>query len=224
MSLSQSGLRFGLIAALVLACGLLGWAVFAPTGAATRAVVDADGAQPDPELTVEALKSKDPGEVMRMFRRDDLTEEQREQLRHNAWEARREMMDERMNRYFTAEPEDRNAILDEQIDEFLEMRQRWEAAREQDEQQDERTEEEREKERQQMRERWQNRPPPTREERKEQYETARSENRSRMMTYFQAVRARMQERGIESPRGPWGRGGGGPRGGFGGGRGGPRGR
>jgi hypothetical protein len=220
MALSESRLRIGLVVAVVLACALLGWAVFAPTGNTTPTVVDARAAQLDPELSVEAIKSKDPVEVMRMFRRDDLSEEQREQLRRNAWEARREMMDERINRYFAAEPEDRNAILDEQINEFLEMRQRWQAAREEEEEEDERTEEEREREREQMRERWRNRPPPSREERKERYETAQSENRSRMMTYFQAVRARMQERGIEAPRGPFGRGGpGGGRGGRG-----PRGR
>ena len=211
MSLSDNRVRAGLTVVVLLACGAVGWSLFGSDSSPAPALTDAASPAPPagPDLSVEALKKAEPVEVMKLFRREDLTEEQRETLFRNAREVREKMMKERMSRYFSAQGEARTAILDEQIDEFLAMRKRMEEAREEGPS---------EEERQRMRERWRNRSPPSREERKENFETAKAEDRSRMMGYFMAVRARMQERGMEMPRGPGGHGGPGMRGGPRGGR------
>ena len=211
MSLSDSRTRAGLIIIVLLVCGAVGWSMFGSDSPPGPALTDAAEGQPGgPDLSVETLKKADPAETMKLFRRDDLTEEQREELGRNIREAHQERITERINRYFSAEGDQRTAVLDEQIDEFLEMRKRMEEAREQDPPDEDW--------RERMRQRWRNRPPPSRAERKEAFETNRAENRSRMMAYFQAVRARMQERGMEMPRGPGGHGGPGMRGGSPGGR------
>jgi hypothetical protein len=202
MSLSDTKTRVALIVLALLACGAVAWSLLgsdsSPAAEAKAAKTDAGHSGPD--ISVEALKKADPIEVMRLFRRDDLTEEEKDRLLENAREARREMMAERITRYFEAEGEKRTAILDEQIDEWLAMQERMRRAMEENPP----TQDMRER----WRQRWMNREAPTRAERKQAFESGRSEERSRMMAYFQAARARMQERGLQMPRGPWGHGGG----------------
>jgi hypothetical protein len=97
------------------------------------------------DLTKEALRAQakeTPGQVFEKMRetmqREDLTDEQRQKVRENMREVGREMMEERVNEYFAAATEEeKKAILDRQIDEFMKMREEWEKRREEREKQGE---------------------------------------------------------------------------------------
>ena len=162
------------------------------------------------ELRPEALKElveKDPGalrDTMRdTMRRDDLTDAQREELRSNMRNMFQSMMNERMDAWYAAETEaDKTALLDQQIDEFEARRAEWEKNRAEEEK-DGDEEKNGERERGMFR-------TPTKEERKARSESRSADQTARMMTYFSAMRKRMDERGIKPPggaggRGPWGR-------------------
>jgi hypothetical protein len=164
------------------------------------------------ELTVDALRTqaKDatPGQVFDKMRetmeRDDLTEEQRQKARDNMRQVGREMMEQRVDEYFSAATqEEKNAILDRQLDEFMAMREEWEKRRAEREKNGER-------EGEQERQNWMAQQ--SQEERKARSESRSPDQMARMMAYFTAMQVRAGERGIKMP----GRGGGGF-GGFGGG-------
>ena len=182
--------------------------------------------QPDPtivpkELSAEALTEQaktDPaklGETMReTFRRDDLSDEQRDQIRSNMRQAWTGMIDDRVDQYFATAPEDRDAFLDKQIDEWQSRMKEWEERRRQRERErqagdqqngggDEQAQAER------NRRGW--RGPQTREQRKVRSESRDPDESARRAAYFSAIRKRAQVRGIEMP-GPPDPGQGGPRG------------
>ncbi len=172
-----------------------------------------------PELSVESLKAQatDPGkmrELLDRHDRDDMTEEQRRELRGNMREVFRSVVDDRMAEYFAAAEADRNAVLDRHIDEFQKQMARWQEERERRQREGE------EGDRPNFHERFASQ---TREERKASSENRNPDEMAQRMLYFTAVRERMAQRGLEMP--PWGPGGfgrGGPgRGGPGGGPGGP---
>lgn len=205
MSLNQSK-RVG-VTGLVVVLALVG-ATWASLGGWFSSGDASTGAEQS-RLSVESLKKTNPADFMKLMRAEDLTDEEREELRRNARQARMERMREAMNEYFTAPEDQKVAILDRQIDEWVEMRKRMRERMEEDPPSEE--------ERQKWRERMQSRMFPSFEERKERLETAQSESRSRMMAYFAAARSRAQKRGLEMSggRGGWGRprGSGGPGGG-----------
>ncbi len=163
-----------------------------------------------PELSAQNLKaeSEDPAKMMQAMRdlrqRTDLTEEQRREAMRRMFEERRAREEQRINEYFAAAEAQRQAILDRQIDEMQRQREEWERAREQ----------------------WDREHPTTepasrparpdftslsRQEQKTRAESRDPDAMARNMAYRAALRARMEERGIQPPRGPWG--GGGPGGG-----------
>lgn len=198
--------RVWVIAAVVGLAGAAGvWGLAATGGDAT--------AEPDVprDLTVDALKeqAKNPVQMFENMRglrdREDLTDEQRQQVRRNVWQVMRATLDERMEQYYAAAPEDQNAVLDAQIDQFQSMRDSWAQRR---------------KEREARREggerpegSW--RRETTQQERKERSEGRNPDQMARRMAYFSAIRARAMQRGIDMPRGrggPGGRRGGGRRG------------
>jgi len=165
------------------------------------------------ELRVASLKAQaeaDPGtlrDTMReAMRRDDLTDEQRSELSNNMRSVWQSMMTERIDAWFAAQSEaDKNAVLDAQIDEFETRRAEWEKQRAEREKKGDKDEAgDRERFRQMF-------SPPSKEERKAQSESRSADQTARMMTYFSAMRARMEQRGIKPPggpgggRGPWGR-------------------
>jgi hypothetical protein len=86
------------------------------------------------EFTADALKSEsDPGKawekVHQAMDRTDLTDEQKHQIRenaHNVWEAR---MDQRMDDYFNAPANQKQAILDRHLDEMQARMKDWEKRR-----------------------------------------------------------------------------------------------
>ncbi|MEK6644098.1 MAG: hypothetical protein AABZ08_09325 [Planctomycetota bacterium] len=169
------------------------------------------GVQVPKEFTVDALKNTPPEQAFDTFRkamdRDDLTDEQREKIRENGREVMEQRIDAEINEYFACkDKEARNKLLDKQIDE---MQKRFEKMRQERESRDEKmSEEEREKERQKWRDRMQGRDSMTQAERKTRSESRSADKSARNMTYRQAVKDRMKERGIKPPeRGP---GGGGP--------------
>jgi hypothetical protein len=217
-------LAMGGVGMLVLISGV--WAV----SAWTKSNANAEPASTLPkELSVEALKAEaakpsDNRERMReVFNREDLTEEQRQELRRNIWEVRRTQMEARMEAYFAAAPEAQPVILDQQIDELVERMNQWRSERPEGERGDRPGRERRRASDQTQnsnqaegadsargpgsgRGSWGgNRPRQTQQQRKQRSEDRNADQMGRRMAYFTAMRARAQERGIEMP----GRGGGG---------------
>ncbi len=179
--------------------------------------------QPNETQQLVAKAKADPGKMMDEFRekmRDEkLTQEQRDKLAmsmRNVWESR---MDEAVDEYNKAKPEDREAILNKQIDEmekFRKMREDRDREEEEKAKADGKSEEERQKEREKERERWRkSMGERSREQQKTDSETRNPNKMAQRMAYFAAMRKQMEARGIQPPR--WGPGGGG---GHGGGRGG----
>jgi len=168
-----------------------------------------------PEFSVESLKAKaeDPGAMMttvrEAMRRDDLTDEQRQELRQNMGQVWRETVQARVDEYFNAPPEEQTSVLDKHIDQLMAQMAEWEKRREE-------MERTREEDRQRV---GQTFGQASQQERKERSEARNPDSMARAMAYFGAVRNRMSERGIKMPQGFGGRGLGGP--GGGGGRRGP---
>lgn len=169
------------------------------------------GVQIPEEFTVAALKSAPPEQAFDDFRkamdREDLTEEQREKIRDNGREVMEQRMDADIDEYFVCkDKEARKKLLDKQIDE---MQKRFEKMRQERDARDEKmSEEDKEKERQKWKDRMRGRESMTQAERKTRSESRSADKSARYMTYRQAMRDRMQERGI-SPPGPFGGGPGG---------------
>lgn len=166
------------------------------------------------ELSVASLKERfeDPeraGPMMReTFEREDLSDAQRQALRSNMRQVFRDMMNERVDEYFTASEEDKVAVLDRHIDEFMERMERFRQMREQQRQDSEEDAEARERRREEGRRRWGG---GTTEQRKARSESRNADEMARHMVYMTAMRSRMAERGINMPRFGPGRGGpGGP--------------
>jgi hypothetical protein len=155
------------------------------------------------ELTVASLtKASQDGDRREVFRnimdRDDLTDEQRREAFRNMRDVGRRQMDARMNEYFNATSQDeKNAVLDAQIDEFAKMREQWQQRREQ-------READGENNRERMQQLFQ---PPSQQERKARSENRNPDETARRMAYMSAMRSRMTERGISMGGGPRGGGG-----------------
>lgn len=205
-----------IIAMIVGAVVVVGGGVWAFTGGEAEPT----GPIVPEELTVEAIKEQvkeDPMKVMDRMRdaqRDEnLTEEQKRRIRRNGRAVMMEEMDKRMDEYFAATDEaEKNAILDRQIDEFQKMREVWRKRREEREAEREAKGEDAEGDRGGPP--WR-RGPQTREQRQNRSEGRSPDAMAKRMTYFMAMRARAQARGIEmgGPGGRGGRRGGGGRGG-----------
>ncbi|MFQ5489658.1 MAG: hypothetical protein ACE5GE_02950 [Phycisphaerae bacterium] len=183
----------------VLVVGTVLWAF------ATRGDAEPAGLLP-PELSVESLQAQtmDRGKVREMLEREDLSEEQRQELRKNMREVWRSAMDRRLAEYFAAADADRQAVLDRHIDELQERRKQWEQRRKEREQNGDNAESRREDFRNRV-------ASMSQQERKERSESRNPDQTAQRMAYFSAMRNRMSERGIEMTAGGWraGRGGGG---------------
>ena len=149
------------------------------------------------ELSVASLqkKVKDPSQLrdtMReSFRRDDLTDEQRRELRGNMREVWTSALNERVDEYYDVPESKREAMLDRHIDEMAERMAEWEARRR-----------EREAERKDGASEDRGRPrfaSATRQERKQRSESRNPDQSARAMVYFNNLRARAADRGITMP-------------------------
>lgn len=155
------------------------------------------------DMSVAALKVQaetDPGKMMEKMRetmrRDDLTDEQRREIGANMRQVWQSMMTDRVNEWYEAQTEDEKiAILDRQIDEFMHRMAEWQQRREEREREGG---EDGAEERERMRQMWAN---PSREERKARSESRNPDQMARMMVYIAAVRGRMDQRGIQMPQG-----------------------
>ena len=150
-------------------------------------------------LSVDALKQNAGNRTgLRDALRDEsLTDEQRRELRRNMRAARRSAMQERMDAYFAAAEQDRQAILDQHIDEFQSRMKQWENRSKAEKKEDQ---ERREEFRSQFFGR-------SKQERKANSESRNPDQTAQRMGYMTAVRGRMAQRGISMPgRGSGGRG------------------
>ncbi len=205
--------RFGMgtpqviVAVAVLAIGGGAWALVGRSDSA-----DAKPKLPE-ELSVESLKKQITegegriGETMRKtFQRDDLTDEQRRLAGRNMRRVWTDMMDERIDAYNNAPEDQKEAVLDKQIDEFIERMERMREDRARRQKEREASGEEPETD-EQRRERFRSyRGSQTREQRKSRSEARSPDESARRMAYMMTARKRMQERGIEMPGGSHGRG------------------
>jgi len=194
------------IITMIIAAAIGGstWAFFRDPSSKTKSVAI------PPEMTVDSLKAKaqEPDKLRETIRdtmnRDDLSDEQRRQIAANmrtVWEAE---MNKRVDEYYAASEEEKNAVLDRQIDEFRERMKEWEERRKEEEKK------EGEKKADEQRSRFAGMfGPQSREERKERSESRDPDRSARQMAYFAAMRNRAVGRGIKMPFGP----GAGPRGG-----------
>lgn len=176
------------------------------------------------ELSYEALKAEaqkeDPTAFMEKMhqtrQREDLTEQQRREAFDNVRKVWESMLDDRIDEYYAAADDQKNGVLDRQIDEFTEQMERMRAQREQWERERAEREAEDGEERgpESRRSSWRQRfSEMTPQQRKERSESRDPDRTARRMAYFTAVRQRMAERGIEMPFGRGrGRGSGPPRG------------
>ena len=176
--------------------------------------------KPKPSETEQLIaKSKeDPGKLMdemrQKMRDEKLSDEERQKLAMNmrgVWESR---MDQAVNEYYGAKPEDREAILNRQIDEmekFRKMRDEREREEQEKAKAEGKSEEERQKEHEKERERWRKMMGErSREQQKTDSETRNPNKMAQRMAYFSAMHKQMEARGIKPPQfGPGGRGGGG---------------
>ncbi len=171
------------------------------------------------ELTVENLKAQvkeDPGKAMETLReasrREDLTDEQRREVFSNLREVWQTQMAERVDEYFAAADDEKEALLDRHIDEFQERMKEWSQQREKREQERKEAEEkadsddadDKESVRERMHRGFGSR---TQRERKEHSESRDPDQSARMMAYFTAMRARANARGISMWGGRGGSGG-----------------
>ncbi len=175
------------------------------------------------KIAADAMRNMSTEEMMKLMDRDDISEEDRRQLRRNMRTVWMGEMSDRAEEYFAAETEEeKNAVLDKQIDQFQKFRERMEEMRKQreDEGEDE-DDEEAQKEREDRR---RNRPVQSTDQKKERMAARSPEQSAKMMNMFMAMRNRASQRGIEMGFGRGGGGRGGPgRGGRGGSGGGGRG-
>lgn len=158
------------------------------------------------ELTVDALKKAEPKQAMDALRKatenNDLTDEQRAEIGRNMRKVMEERMKHNVDEYFASPDSSRDDVLDKHIDEM----QKFMKEREQAQQDSKETPEQRAE---RMKKFWGRDASPA--QRKAASESRKPDDMARMMSYFGAMRKRMEKRGIEPPR--WG--------GPGGGRGGP---
>ena len=156
----------------------------------------------------------DPAKLIEEMHKPDLSDEQRRQLADAMHESMETRIDSQVEEYYAAPPEEKERVLDKQIDRLQEEMKRREA----------------EHEREAGADRERDHGPTSRphrdfgsmspQERKTRSETRSPDQMARRMAYFAAMRARMGQRGIQGPFGPGGRGGpghGGPMGHGGGG-------
>jgi hypothetical protein len=193
---------------ILTACGLIvatgaTWGIWA--WSRTR---EANPSKLPGEYSVEALQTqtRNPAQAMEtvngLVQREDLTDEQRREAFENLRKVREARFEENIDEYFAAAPEERNAVLDRQIDEWQQFmkemekhRDDWRQARErmrenQNENQNQSNESRRDRGRSRFR---------TREGRQAFSEGHDPDRTARRMSYFSAMRKRMSERGIEMP-------------------------
>ena len=138
------------------------------------------------------------------FRRDmeSLTDEERQQLRANVGGVIRQIMNERVEKYFAAPEAERTAHLDAMIDQMAELRSRWRGRAPRGEG-DRRPPPEEESGNQTDDDTSEGdghrRHAPSLDRFRDRIETSDPAERARFQEFISALRTRMEERGIENP-------------------------
>ena len=153
-------------------------------------------------LTIEAMKEMPIEDLFALWRNGDLSDEDRELLGKNMRTLWMEHMSDKADEYFAASDDQKEALLDQQIDEWTEFGERMREYREahKDDPEDQA---QREKEK----ERWSK---PSKEDRREKTAQTDPDRQAKMFYMFRKMKARAEERGIDFGMG---RGGGGKKGG-----------
>lgn len=219
MSLSTAAKKKAMIAgAAVLVLGGGVWGTLALTNGKKSSL---------PSDLQKAIKAgaDDPGKLMEQVRAavdtGKLTEEQRHELFRSVHDAMEKQMDKRLDEYFVAAPANRTAILDRHIDEMQARMKEWEQRRAQGapEPRDGTAGGSGDRPRRSEQAgasggsaggppsagggpggggfRGDRHGPPSREQRKERFESRDPDSRARRMAYFSALQARAQQRGIQ---------------------------
>ena len=212
-SRSKTRLWVGVVVVAVgaVACGAL-WAVYGGAGlrgdltsgdadrmraalaeADSEALKDEAGRETS-RLTVEAMKNMSIEEMMGMWQDEGLTDEQRARMGANMQIVFMNYMGQVAEEFYNAPPDKKDEILDRQIDEWMEFRDRMEEYREAH-----RVDPEYQARRERERERWRN---PSREDRKNQMVNQDPDRQMKMWNMFGQMRRRAQERGLDFG---WGR-------------------
>ena len=161
---------------------------------ADNAMLDGKQGSETRNLTIEAMKKMSMDDLMELWQGDDLTDEQREALGENLRTIWENHIGDVAEEYFAAAPEEKERILDKQIDEWKEFMDRMRAYHEANK--DDPEYQKRQEERMQ---RWRK---PTKEDRKERQESVNPDRQMKMFYMFGQMQKRAQERGMNMWGGP----------------------
>jgi hypothetical protein len=148
-----------------------------------------DAGRETSRLTVEAMKNMSIEEMMGMWQDEGLTDEQRSRMAANMQIVFMNYMGQVAEEFYSAPPEKKDEILDRQIDEWMEFRDRMEEYRQAHE-----DDPEYQARRERERERWRN---PSKEDRKSQMLNQDPDRQMKMWNMFGQMARRAQERGLD---------------------------
>lgn len=162
----------------------------------TEALQGRDGIETS-RLTVQAMKQMSIEELTSLWENDELSEEDRDRLGNNMRTVWMNYMGELADRFFAADPQEKEQLLDQQLDEFMEFRKRME-----DYYESRKDDPEFQKEQEEKPKRWQN---PSKEDRKSRIIEMDPDRQMRMANMWMQMSRRAKERGIDFGKGPSGR-------------------
>lgn len=148
------------------------------------------------DLTIEAMKKMPIEDLMALWQGDDLTDEQRDALAKNLRAIWMNHIGELAEEYFLAAPDEKERMLDKQIDEwtvFMDRMREYREARKDDPEAQEQREE--------QRRRWRN---PSKEDKKDRMANMNPDRQMKMFHMFTKMRERAKERGLDMGWGPRG--------------------
>ena len=182
----------------IIIISVVGFVVVAAAGAGIWMAVGGDDEGRRKFKPVD-LSDKSSEDIIEKMQSDEFRNMERSERRNYARSAMREVMTRRVNEYHKLPKEERVAYLDNVIDEMQERRAEFEKMREQRTQERQQSRETSDKNGQGGREgrRGGGRRDPSRM--RSRMERVDSDTRAKMTNFMMDMRARMEERGIESP-------------------------
>ncbi len=162
------------------------------TAADTDSLKGADGLETS-TLAVEAMKTMSMEELVGLWENDELSDEERDKLQANMGAVWMNYMGGLADRFFAASPEEKEQILDQSLDEFMEF-----AKRKEEYDQAHKDDPERQKREEENRERWKN---PSREDRKNRMMNVDPDRQMKMANMWMRMSQRAKERGLDLGKG-----------------------
>ena len=151
------------------------------------------------QLTIEAMSKMPVADLMALWQDESLSQEQRRQMAENMRVIMMSYMTDFAEEYFSAPPQDKEALLDKRMDEwkeFMDRMREYNEAHKDDPEYQKRREQERERRREQWRRR-------SKEDRKQQMAEMTPDQQAKMMYVWTQMQKRAKERGMDMG---WGRG------------------